>query len=873
MNLKSLRKRVVSVFALLYPLFGASALCQSQHASTIDLNLNGQRIDNYENPKLDHKFKHFEVYELGEELSTQNRQQLENGIPIQLILSETLHWELALVPNYLLASDIRIQAATDSGYKTLEKPPCTTFMGSPASGTQSSVRINLSKNSFWGMLPKPGVPGEILYIEPLRNFDTQSAYNRYIVYAPEDVVEMTNTVCAHDHVGHLGQSIPKQGNARSGSSDACFGVEMAVAVDFSAYDYDQESETNVINRYTGALNVADGFYDVFNLDFIIQDFFIVETLGADPWTPTGDAELLLADFASWANSYFTHYDIASLWTYRNIDIDTGNLIAGLATGKPCYQQKAHNLMKVGSYVSSVILSPLWAHEIGHNLNAAHDPPNTPFIMKETGSLYQITEFSAQSQQDINAYINNYSCVSCIAPDLICEPSKKDDGLTLDWGAQYTLTTTVQNIGVLTAGSSVMRYYLSDDDRLDQNDNLLGASNVPTLDRDTEVSIPKTILLPTGNQSQLKYLIYQVDATQVLDERSGEDNNIVAIPLIMTNPNNPIDLQASIDQQSIPSAVVPDTSFQTPVVIDLSGAYDKSLANRTSYGVKLFLSPNETIGATSIEVGAIWVNNTQPLTTQTVLIPTQIPANIDFGKYNLIAQVDVTDEVIESNEFNNLAHARINVTAPDLLMADLHVLFPGPKTSSFHVSGKVKNQGALPAGTSSLGVSVLTAPNGSNTTTEAFIANYPVPALGAEGFHAFSHSFNYVPPANHTIRAVKFVADALNEVDEESEANNEEIYRANGKDGSSFAFTGSEGALMFPNPANDQVALIFEGTDWATREVELLVVNSTGQQMQLLKIPGNTYYAEWDVSDFPAGIYQVILRQNGNLVYRDALLKP
>lgn len=854
-------------------LVGVHATSQSQDTSPTEVNLKGQRIEEVK-PLLEQQFRHYEVYELDRDLSTPDNLPDGTAMHVHLNLSESMHWDLELVPNYLFASDALIQAATKDGNKRLEKPECTTFMGSPASGAKSSVRLNVSEHGFWGILPKPDAPGESFYIEPLRNFDEQAPAHQYIVYAPEDVLETANMVCVHKHVEHTRQTVVDHGvTGRSGGSTDCFGVEMAVAVDYSAYYYDDESSPDVINRYTGVLNVADGYYDVFDIDFIINDFFIVESPEENPWTTSGNAYILLEEFQIWANNHFGYYDVASLWTYRSLRNNNGNTLGGLAQGNPCDEKRGRNVMKVGSYISDLELAPLWSHETGHNLDAIHDPVGAPYIMKESGTLVDITDFSAQSQQDINDYIHNHDCVSCIAPDLIPVLASEDEGLTVAWGSQYTLTPTTRNIGVLTAGGSVMRCYWSDDDQWDSGDAYLGQSSFPSLDRDTQVGQKLTIQIPTGGHSDLKYIIYVADATGLVDERSEEDNNVLAIPVILTDPTNPYDFQVSIDQQSIPASIKPGSAaFQTPVVVSLSGLHVQTLQNLTFYQVKLFLSRKETIGPGSLELGSMSINNLQPISMQIISMNTFIQGNVPYGQYYLIAQVDVQDDVTENNEYNNEFVVPILVTAPDLVMEDVDAILPGPKSSQCHVSGKVANQNTLPAGASSLGITMMIKVIGGTSAMEVHVGNYPVPAIPAENFHAFSHSFPYTPPANYEIIGVKFTADILDVVTEENEGNNVGKYLVDEIRRRSFTVAETAGVRLYPNPASDQVMLRFEQADWASEEAELMILNNSGQQMQVLNIPGNTFSVDLDVSDFPAGTYQIVIRQHDRLIYREMLLK-
>lgn len=103
------------------------------------------------------------------------------------------------------------------------------------------------------------------------------------------------------------------------------------------------------------------------------------------------------------------------------------------------------------------------------------------------------------------------------------------------GKEFSLSYNVQNFGNVAAGSSTVKYYISDDQSLDTGQDLfLGEKAVPALGAQASKLITENLYLPI-NLWQGYYFIYAVlDANNEIAE-SNETNNIVSRQVYLFNP--------------------------------------------------------------------------------------------------------------------------------------------------------------------------------------------------------------------------------------------------------------------------------------------------------------------------------------------------
>jgi len=85
------------------------------------------------------------------------------------------------------------------------------------------------------------------------------------------------------------------------------------------------------------------------------------------------------------------------------------------------------------------------------------------------------------------------------------------------GQSFRAGCTVKNIGNSDAPTSMLKFYISDDQVLSSDDIIAGSMSLDALAKKTKVDISTILVLPAGVSSGTKYIIFDVDANDDIDE--------------------------------------------------------------------------------------------------------------------------------------------------------------------------------------------------------------------------------------------------------------------------------------------------------------------------------------------------------------------
>ena len=283
-------------------------------------------------------------------------------------------------------------------------------------------------------------------------------------------------------------------------------------------------------------------------------------------------------------------------------------------------------------------------------------------------------------------------------DLVVTALTNPPGAALP-GTALSVMDTTQNQGLIAAGASTTRYYLSVDSLKDAGDRLLtGTRAVGALGPGAVSTGTVSITIPGNTVLGTYHLLACADDMTSVTE-SNESNNCLASATAIEVARPDLVTTAV---GSPPLAAVPGEPFyvfdivlnQAPVGSGASTTrYYLSADTQKNTGDRL-LSPTRAVAA--LAPGA------SPSTPPFVLTVT-IPANMPLGAYYLLACADDTTSVTESNESNNClaSTSTVLVTRPDLIEAGLS---EPPATvargGSFGVTETVVNQSPVTAGPSS-----------------------------------------------------------------------------------------------------------------------------------------------------------------------------
>lgn len=424
------------LFALLTLPGGARAASQPQRpvvAAPKSLDVSVER-------RLDEHFYRFETYEL--DLSAlARRARQEKRVALELggrVL------ELELEPLSLRARDYKRVVQTDIGAVELPVGPVATYRGRLVDDPRSDVRLVITAGLFQGFIQ---TADELLFIDPLTKYAQEEPTSDVVVFDNADVRPRADLTCGIGEIAHQADQLSEElglaaADAGSIADKALLPSatlrEVDVATD-ADYDYYVRYGNSAFDRIEGILNVVDWYYrrDLsMTLQLRYQNLW-TSTAAPYPYAAINGEALLDAFSAYWNGNVFTSRDVAHLFSGKG-----GGAYAGLAyvPGAICA-----NPGRAYSVTWDIYSDQTVAHEIGHNLNAGHDPDsNCP--NGQAGNIMCAyvggsgnKRFSAQSKSQIASYVSSsgYCLASISLKQLfpaLTPTDVVDTGGEMYWGA-------------------------------------------------------------------------------------------------------------------------------------------------------------------------------------------------------------------------------------------------------------------------------------------------------------------------------------------------------------------------------------------------------------------------------------------------------
>ncbi|MBC7776365.1 MAG: PKD domain-containing protein [Phycisphaerae bacterium] len=379
-------------------------------------------LEPYASLSLSQQFSNFQVFKL--DASTLDTYVKSNAdAPAQLKVG-THDWRLELTVNPIVSEYYSLQVHTPQGTTTSYPKSNIAFKGYELNGG-GRVRLAMNGEFLYGFVEE-GL--ERYYIEPLWYYIPSASHDLFVLYPKSAVIPITSAdacgVTQEQMERHRLEHEAENGAANKAGNSACYELEIAIASDRKMFDkYGsvgavQDHNIAVINDvqvdYTGNFN--------HDLSFNIVTQFVVS--GTDPWTQSTDAGTLLDDFRTWGNNggFGVSFDNGELWTNRDFN---GGTVGIAYLGGICNNAKYHCLQDFTGNAEH--LRCMTSHELGHNFTAAHDAPNSGFIMAP--SVSNSTTWSDASQGSINGYMQNKINSGCLSA---CGPPPPPLVAGFDW---------------------------------------------------------------------------------------------------------------------------------------------------------------------------------------------------------------------------------------------------------------------------------------------------------------------------------------------------------------------------------------------------------------------------------------------------------
>ncbi|HEX8515310.1 MAG TPA: CARDB domain-containing protein [Bacteroidia bacterium] len=237
-----------------------------------------------------------------------------------------------------------------------------------------------------------------------------------------------------------------------------------------------------------------------------------------------------------------------------------------------------------------------------------------------------------------------------------------------------------------AAASYLRYYLSSDTLLDNNDYSLSSTYLEFSGNDT-IHTNYSCQLPANLAGGQYYLVLELP---VPANDPVAYNNRKFIPTIITPPD--FDLQ--VNALSIASSIICPGNQLTVT----AEAYNVSVGQPGSFQVAYYISNDSLLDNGDLLLQFNY-NGFYQQDTIRMAASVKLPLNIGYGNKYILCQLDKTNIIQEINENNNVVKLAVNIVPPDIDLA-FHIPFPGvnnPYTPSYiQWTENIINAGTTPS---------------------------------------------------------------------------------------------------------------------------------------------------------------------------------
>jgi Metallo-peptidase family M12/Bacterial pre-peptidase C-terminal domain len=438
-HLNTFTRAALSV--LILAIVVAAALLSSQSASS--------QGDDRQRRDLDRVFNRHERLSLD---SGQVARQVKQTRSLTLTTSRGT-FEMTLEPYDIRTPGYRAEAWGDNGsVRVLERAPVRTYKGTVQGLPGAQARLTIDEGTVEGLIV---TPGELFFLEPSKRFSGSAAKTDFVFYAASDVKESAGecgTTMAQMVEQHSA-NVSSESSAKGPQPEAVFGPALEIGIATEAdFEYFTAlgGEAAAAAKIVDIMNQVDAIYNVqMGLKFMVMHTR-VWTTASDPYTSplapatTVDASTALNEFRTYytanAPAQAAGRDAAHLFMGRDF---TGSTI-GIAyrPGLDCNSSAFAYGISQHLTTPGANLAGLTAHEIGHNMNAAHVSTTqgsdcTQSIMNPSISPSQ--NFCQFSRDEITDHaISESACLTSLA-----QP-----------GCTYALSQSTQNLPAGAGGNSV-----------------------------------------------------------------------------------------------------------------------------------------------------------------------------------------------------------------------------------------------------------------------------------------------------------------------------------------------------------------------------------------------------------------------------------
>lgn len=386
----------------------------------------GYQIQRRNDPELRKLIRKYDLLKLN---AKQIASQIQTSGTLRLRTS-THDFELRLTPHDLRAKDYRAQAiGADGSARELLRGPVNTYIGHVKGMARAQARLTITKDIVQGaIITETGR----YFLQPARSLSRNAQADEFVFYSDEDVTQQPLT-CGVT----LAEQVAVEADRKKAvvddklTSAATIATQATTLVPMKMIRLATEADAEYVtalggptqanNHILSIMNQVDGIYQ-FELGITFQIVF--QNAWTDPATDPYSSSVSgtrLNQFAEYwkANFRGVTRDAAHLWTGSQLDV------LGLASLGSICRLPADGFAlstRVPDNPSNPITSStigLTAHEIGHNLGAAHTDlvsTSLPFDISQNcrntimETLLGSTTFCEFSRSQILGFLNTWNCL-------------------------------------------------------------------------------------------------------------------------------------------------------------------------------------------------------------------------------------------------------------------------------------------------------------------------------------------------------------------------------------------------------------------------------------------------------------------------------
>ena len=283
-----------------------------------------------------------------------------DGAPHTLVLERVSVW----------APDARVLIhRADGVIDERPAPPPNTYRGTIAERPGSTITAAIKSDGFHAVMRMPD--GETWEVAPMDGLGSSAVFRTADYAAPPIMcpVEAGPAHDAHAAPDHEHEHGGDDEGPLAGENSSTHVAEMLVEADVEYYAWNGSVGDTVDEMALVINNVNEIYERDVNITHVLR-MAIVHTSEPDPYT-TGDGGVLLGQFRAQCYSYPDEwFDLAMLFTRKNLYNDDGFGLAGIAhIGTVCVSGEATGVSE--GFSSDSTQASLVAHELGHIWNARH----------------------------------------------------------------------------------------------------------------------------------------------------------------------------------------------------------------------------------------------------------------------------------------------------------------------------------------------------------------------------------------------------------------------------------------------------------------------------------------------------------------------